>query len=203
MSRSFVSNDEAADEPACAFASTYSDANELCRILIVDDNPSIHDDFRKILQRDVRESAALEKAASALFGDVSSQIDGPTQTLDERYDLDFAHHGKDGFEKVIAAREEDRPFAMAFVDVRMPPGWDGIETAAKIIDNDPDIQIVICTAFSDYSVDQMIIKIGWTDRLMILKKPYDCAEVRLFALSLTEKWQLVRAGRSLVTSLLQ
>ena len=66
----------------------------------------------------------------------------------------------------------------------------------------PDIQIVICTAFSDYSVDQMIDKIGWTDRLMILKKPYDCAEVRLFALSLTEKWQLARAGRMLVASLL-
>lgn len=169
---------------------------ELPRILIVDDNPSIHDDFRKILQRDEGGSTALSEAATALFGDA------PPSILDEQYDLDFAFQGQDGFEKVLAAQDEYRPYAMAFVDVRMPPGWDGIETTAKIIDNDLDIQIVICTAFSDYSVEQMINKIGWTDRLMILKKPYDCAEVRLFALSLTEKWQLVLAGRSLVSSLL-
>ena len=66
---------------------------------------------------------------------------------------------------------------MAFIDVRMPPGWDGIETTGRIWEVDPEIQVVICTAFSDYSPDEMLAKLGRSDRLLILKKPFDNVEV--------------------------
>ena len=79
---------------------------------------------------------------------------------------------------------------MAFIDVRMPPGWDGIETTAKIWEIDPELQVVICTAYSDYSWDQMIARIGQSDRLVILKKPFDNIEVMPLANALTEKWRL-------------
>ena len=59
---------------------------------------------------------------------------------------------------------------MAFVDVRMPPGWDGVETTAKIWQKYPDLQVVICTAYSDYSWEEMLKKLGYSDRLVILKK---------------------------------
>ena len=106
-------------------------STDLRRMLIIDDNPSIHDDFRKTSQRDEGGAAALKEAASALFGDP------PSSSLDEQYELDFAFQGQEGFEKVLAAQDEERAYAMALLDVRMPPGWDGVETAAKIIDCDP------------------------------------------------------------------
>jgi PAS domain S-box-containing protein len=84
---------------------------------------------------------------------------------------------------------------MAFVDVRMPPGWDGIETIAKIWDVYPDLQIVICTAYSDYSWDDMIAKVGQSDRLLILKKPFDNVEVLQLANALTEKWRLLQESK--------
>ena len=81
---------------------------------------------------------------------------------------------------------------MAFVDVRMPPGWDGIETTLELWKVAPDLQIVICTAYSDYSWEEMLAKIGGSDRLVILKKPFDTIEVLQLANALTEKWNLLR-----------
>ena len=80
---------------------------------------------------------------------------------------------------------------MVFVDVRMPPGWDGIETIQKIWEKHPQLQIIICTAHSDYSWHNMIKQLGQTDRLLILKKPFDSIEVRQIACSLAKKWDLL------------
>ena len=90
---------------------------------------------------------------------------------------------------------EDRPYAMAFVDVRMPPGWDGVETTAKIWQKYPDLQVVICTAYSDYSWEEMLKKLGYSDRLVILKKPFDNIEVLQLAISMTEKWRLYHQAK--------
>ena len=141
------------------------------RILIVDDNPAIHEDFRKVLAAGNKE-AEIDLAETALFGvsDVK-----PTA---EDYELVFASQGQEALEKVEAAVAENRPFAMAFVDVRMPPGWDGIETTIHLWKVAPDMQIVICTAYSDYSWDEMVEKVGQSDRLVILKKPFDNVEVQ-------------------------
>jgi YesN/AraC family two-component response regulator len=81
---------------------------------------------------------------------------------------------------------------MAFVDVRMPPGWDGIETIARIWEAYPDLQVAICTAYSDYSWDEMIAKVGTSDRLVILKKPFDNIQVLQLASALTAKWHLLQ-----------
>ena len=79
---------------------------------------------------------------------------------------------------------------MAFVDVRMPPGWDGIETIARIWEVYPDLQIVVCTAYSDYSWEEMRAKVGQPDSLLVLKKPFDNIEVQQLAHALTKKWLL-------------
>ena len=88
------------------------------------------------------------------------------------------------------------PYAMAFVDVRMPPGWDGVETTRELWKVAPDLQIVICTAYSDYSWQEMLAKIGGSDRLVILKKPFDTIEVLQLANALTEKWNLLRQTKA-------
>ena len=98
--------------------------------------------------------------------------------------------GEEGLKMVQQAIEEGRPYAMAFVDVRMPPGWDGIETIARIWEADPELQIVVCTAYSDYSWEEMRAKVGQPDGLLVLKKPFDNIEVQQLAHALTKKWQL-------------
>ena len=108
------------------------------------------------------------------------------------FEIDSAYQGQEGLEKVRLAREAGRPYALAFVDVRMPPGWDGIETISRIWEQCPDLQAVICTAYSDYSWAEMVRQIGKTDNLVILKKPFDNIEVMQLAHALTEKWCLGR-----------
>ena len=90
---------------------------------------------------------------------------------------------------------------MAFVDVRMPPGWDGVETTARIWEADPDLQVVICTAYADCSWDEMLQKLGQSDRLVILKKPFDSIEVYQLANSLCRKWQLLQESKGKMASL--
>ncbi len=167
------------------------------RILVVDDNEAIHEDFRKILQCDPEIDAGLSEARAALFGEVVAPI------VRQTFEIDSAFQGEEGLELVLRALAENRPYALAFVDVRMPPGWDGIETIARIWERDSDIQVVICTAYSDYSWNEMLEKLGQSDRLVVLKKPFDNIEVQQLASALTEKWRLARQVRSRLNDLEQ
>jgi EAL domain-containing protein (putative c-di-GMP-specific phosphodiesterase class I)/DNA-binding NarL/FixJ family response regulator len=153
------------------------------RVLVIDDNAAIHDDFRKILCPSRLDDAALDQVESLLFGQSG---DRPAQA---GFELQFATQGEEGVEMVIRARAAHRPYAMAFIDVRMPPGMDGVETTARIWQIDPEIQIVICTAYSDHSWEQILKKLGRSDRLVVLKKPFDNIEVLQLADTLTQRWQ--------------
>ncbi len=165
------------------------------RILIIDDNTSIHDDIRKILGATAQEDSALDEQAAALFGQEGATPSGPT------FQIDSAFQGQDGLEMVRRAAETGQPYAMAFVDVRMPPGWDGVETIGRIWQEFPDLQVVICTAYSDYSWEEMIRQVGGTDSLVILKKPFDNIEVLQLAHTLTQKWTLSHRLQSHLRSL--
>ena len=157
------------------------------RILVVDDNPAIHSDFKKILHEGAAEAGHLDSAEAILFGD-AKQSNGKVQV----FELDSAMQGRDGLTMIRKAMEEGRPYATAFVDVRMPPGWDGIETVARMWEAQPDLQVVICTAYSDYSWEDMMNRFGRSDNLLILKKPFDNVEVLQLAHALTRKWQVTK-----------
>jgi signal transduction histidine kinase len=158
------------------------------RILIVDDNPSIHEDFRKIFRGSLAAANTLSETEAAFFGEA------PTQDAEAEVDveMDSAFQGEEALQRVEAALAARRPYAMAFMDVRMPPGWDGIETAVRVWQRDPNLQIVLCTAYSDYSWESMRAQLGRTDRLVILKKPFDTVEALQLADSLIEKWRASR-----------
>ena len=113
---------------------------------MVYDNEAIHEEFRKILQRDPEIDSGLSEARGALFGEVAAPI------VRQTFEIDSAFQGEEGLELVLRALAENGPYALAFVDVRMPPDWDGIETNARIWERDSDIQVVICTAYSDDSL---------------------------------------------------
>src|ERR1051326_6270907 len=138
-------------------------------ILVIDDNRAIHDDFRKILSPTKPATSKVDEFESAFFGESEDVDEQP------KFEIDSAFQGQDGLNLVRQAIQENRPYPMAFVDVRMPPGWDGIETIARIWKEYPDLQVVICTAYSDYSPDDITKKLG--DRVVLLKKPFDCTEV--------------------------
>ncbi len=158
------------------------------RILVIDDNRAIHADFRKILSPEPDSSACGEMTAG-LFGD---SLEKSTFVS---FDLDSAFQGQEGLEMARQALAIGSPYGVAFVDVRMPPGWDGVETIARIWEVDPDLQVVICTAYSDYGWDDISHKLGQTDRLLILKKPFDTMEVLQLAETLAQKWTLARQAR--------
>jgi CheY-like chemotaxis protein len=157
------------------------------RILIVDDNEAIHEDFNKILVSPESATAGkVDELAASLFGDTSQT------TLRLEFSLTHAMQGQEALTKVLKALEADRPYAMAFVDVRMPPGWNGIETVERIWQHDHEIEVVLCTAYSDFSWEEIAGRLTQPDRLLILRKPFDPLEVRQLAYGLTSKWFLRR-----------
>ncbi|HTR40813.1 MAG TPA: response regulator [Pseudomonadales bacterium] len=160
------------------------DSDNNHRILVIDDNKAIHDDFKKILGKKTMETDHLTKAEAALFGTEAAKAELP------QFEIDSAMQGQEGLQAIEKSLQEGRPYAMAFVDVRMPPGWDGVETTSQIWQKYPDLQVVICTAYSDYSWEDMLKRLGYSDRLVILKKPFDNIEVLQLAISMTEKWHL-------------
>ena len=150
------------------------------RVLFVDDMAAIHEDFRKILSKDSAESD-LEAAEAALLG-------ATRDAASVEFDMDSAFQGQEALDKVRAALNENRPYAMAFIDMRMPPGWDGVETVERLWAEDPRLQVVFCTAYSDYSWKEVLTRLDVRDRLLILKKPFDAIEVYQLANALTTKW---------------
>jgi len=167
------------------------------RILVVDDNPAIHEDFRKIFRGSSAAASALSDSEAAFFGEA------PSREAEVDVEMDSAFQGEEALQRVEAALAAKRPYAMAFMDVRMPPGWDGIETAVRLWQRDPNLQIVLCTAYSDYSWESMRAQLGRTDRLVILKKPFDNVEALQLADSLIEKWRASRQAASKMSVLEQ
>jgi two-component system NtrC family sensor kinase len=151
------------------------------RVLLVEDMPSIHDDFRRILVPD-RGSRSLAEAEGALFG---TSTEPPMA-----YQLDCASSGEEGLNLLRAAMLEGKPYALAFVDMRMPAGWDGVRTIEELWREDDQLQVVICTAYSDQPLEQALSRLGSPDRLLVLKKPFDPIEVSQLARALTAKRRL-------------
>jgi diguanylate cyclase (GGDEF)-like protein len=165
------------------------------RILIIDDTPSIHQDFRKILGADTNDEQTLAGTEAALFG---SQ-----QSARLIFQLDSAYQGQEALELVKRAQAQGRPYAMAFTDMRMPPGWDGLETIEQLWKADPHLQIALCTAFSDYTWEAMAERLEFGDQLLVLKKPFDSLEIRQMASALTWKWQMAQDAAMKVLTLEQ
>lgn len=165
------------------------------RIIIIDDNPAIHQDFIKILKTDV--SSEFDNLSMEIFGKKNEKEHLPN------FEIDAVYQGEEGVKRIREALQQGNPYSLAFVDIRMPPGWDGIETIKHIWELDKDIQVVICTAYSDYSWEETITHLGKTDNLLILKKPFDSVSVRQLACALTTKWQLAEESRKYTSMLKQ
>ncbi|KKA09304.1 diguanylate cyclase [Pseudomonas ogarae] len=163
------------------------------RILVVDDTPAIHQDFRKILSPSAGSDDSLDDTESLLFG--------TPQVNRLQFQIDSAYQGEEALELVKRAQAEGQPYALVFADMRMPPGWDGLQTIEALWEADPRLQIALCTAFSDYSWETMSERIEFDDQLLILKKPFDTLEIRQMASAMTWKWQLAQDAARKMRSL--
>ena len=152
------------------------------RILIVDDTASIHADFRKVLCADANGGQSLDSIEETLFGTAPA--------VRQTFVLDSAYQGQEALELVNKALADNAPYALVFIDMRMPPGWDGLDTIEQLWNVDPHLQIALCTAYSDYSFEAIEARLQYDDQLLILKKPFDDLEIRQMATALTWKWQL-------------
>ncbi len=152
-------------------------------ILIVDDNPSIHIDFRKILQSQTETADELEEIQETILGN-------PHIESEYEFDIDSAYQGEEALRLIQQKLTKNQHYSLAFVDIRMPPGIDGVETTRHIWEIDPDIQIVICTAYSDYSWEELNNRLKKAGSFLILKKPFENIEVLQFTYALSKKWEL-------------
>lgn len=156
------------------------------RILVIDDTPGIHQDFRKVLCT-ARSSSVLEADERALFGDAAA---APQK---DAYEIDCALQGQEGLEMVMRAARAKSPYALVFVDMRMPPGWDGVETVERILKVMPRVELCICSAYSDYSWHEVIQRVG-RPGLRLLRKPFDTFELLSTTAELTDKWHKANAS---------
>jgi two-component system NtrC family sensor kinase len=170
-----------------------SDDSANTRILVIDDTREIHGSFRRIL---CRPRKAVHDQVDALEAALFGGNPAPTAPASMTFSMDSAYQGQEGLELLRTARGAGRPYALAFVDMRMPPGWDGVETISHLWAEDPDLQVVICTAYADQSWADVLRALGDRESLLILKKPFDNIEVAQMASALTRKWAFQQQLRS-------
>jgi CheY-like chemotaxis protein len=146
------------------------------RLLIIDDSEAIHLDFRRILCPERASDDELDELEDAIFGETP-----PSRPLDgDPYEVDSAFQGLEGLEKVKEAQAQGRPYALVFLDYRMPPGWNGVETLRHLRQVAPSLQVVLCSAYTDYSWQEIAQEFGET-RLEELRKPFNSQELRQMA----------------------
>ena len=173
------------------------------RVLVVDDNANLLELYRKILtDEDEIPTESLDALEAELFA-TSTPAGAQKKKGGLHFDVEFFQSGEQACQRALAARNEDKPFSVAFVDMRMPGGWDGMQTIEALWVVDPAIHVVICTAFSDYSWEDITDKFGQSDRLLILRKPFEKIEVLQMASALARKWLLHREQQSEVDQLEQ
>ena len=152
------------------------------RLLIIDDDLDIWQAYGQVLTP----QQSLQNSAVDQLGEL---LGNQSQQIQPNFQLDYAAQGKEGFSLICRALERRQPYSIAFIDIRMPPGWDGLQTAARIREMDPNIEIVIVTAYSDRSREEIATAVGACDKLLFLRKPFDAEELMQLAVALTQKWQ--------------
>ncbi|MHC4927667.1 MAG: sensor histidine kinase, partial [Planctomycetota bacterium] len=152
------------------------------RILLVDDETKILEELQKVLAPNETTCKEISELESRLFGSA------PKSTI-KAYDVHCCQQGDEALEAIQQAVDSDEPFAVAFLDIRMPPGPDGVWTAEQIRKIDPNVQIVMMTGYSDFDIAEIAHRVPPEDKLLYLQKPIHAQEIQQFALALTAKWE--------------
>ena len=139
------------------------------KVIIIDDTEDIHSNIKILFQNQVTHSV-LDELSEEIFGNTKKKTSNKSN-----FDitLDSALQGKDGYEMIKDAYENGSPYSVAVVDMRMPPGWDRLMTIEKIREVDQDIEIIISSAYSDYSWQDIADRLGVSNKYLFLSKPFE------------------------------
>ncbi len=167
------------------------------RILVADDETRLLDAYRICLEPAANRLDEADLLSDKLFGAAPAPRDSEAAP----FNVDYVGQGEHAVSAVRRAIDEGMPYSVLFLDMRMPPGIDGRETARQIRALDNKINIVIVTGYSDHSPIDVAQVAGPQDKLYYLAKPFETEEIRTLAHSLTAKWtmedQLARAYAAL------
>ena len=152
------------------------------RILVVDDEENIHKDLEEMLIPSLDQTTVDDLAKA--FGSNTDESFLP------EFEILHAKSGKEAYEKVRDSVESNNPIAIAYIDMRMPPGWDGVETIRKIRNIDRNIELVIMTAYTDKPLSEIIQDMDLLDKLLYIRKPFAHEEIQQMTISLVEKWNV-------------
>ncbi|PCJ52564.1 MAG: hypothetical protein COA79_23445 [Planctomycetota bacterium] len=165
------------------------------KILIVDDHEPIHEDFKKILNNKVSSTEEFDALNKHIFNE-----DIPKRNLPD-YEIHSAFQGTKAIEMVEESVGQNKPFALIFVDVNLPPGLNGIKVIQKIYEIDPNVEIVICSANSNYSIKETTSILPVHDKILFIAKPFTTIEVLQMANCLCSKWQTQMNVKGYINSL--
>ncbi len=154
------------------------------RVLIADDQKDIHQDFEEMLKPSLIRPST-DQLAMAFNSNVSENF------LPE-FELLHAESGEEAYMKVKETRDAGNPIAVAFIDVRMPPGWDGVKTTREIREIDKNIEIVMMTAYTSKPLSEIISNIELLHKLLYVRKPFAREEIQQMTIALVEKWNIER-----------
>jgi diguanylate cyclase (GGDEF)-like protein len=164
------------------------------RVLVVDDEPEVRDAYRQIFCEpgEDAQSVARRTLGAKLFGGEEARRPDRQPTTTMTFDPEFCDGAEAAVAAVKSALDAERPFAVVFLDMRMPPGPDGVWAAAEIRALDPAIEIAVCTAYSDVDPSDIGGRVPPEDKLSYLQKPFHPHEVRQMAIALSSKWRAER-----------
>ena len=155
------------------------------RVLIVDDQKEIHDDFVEMLT-----SSSGWRATDHL---ATTFLDEEDKSFLPNFELLHARGGEEACMIINTAKESDHPVAVAYIDVRMPPGIDGTETVRRIRKIDRDIEIIIMTAYADKSLPEIVHAVELLHKTLYIRKPFAREEIQQLTISLVGKWNIEQA----------
>jgi len=167
---------------------------ESVRVLVVDDEASVREAYRQILNGTAAnpQTSARKQLHARLFSTDKTEPPSAALKASAQFDVTFCNGAEAAVEAVRAACREQKPFAVAFLDIRMPPGPDGAWAAEAIRKIDSEVEIVLCTAFSDVDPASIGERVPPADKLFYLQKPFHPYEVRQMAIALGQKWSSER-----------
>ena len=160
--------------------------NRNTRVLIVDDQESIYIDFQEMLG--VKERGRRSDELSDYF--LSAGRDNKRINVVPSYELSYAASGDEAYEMIKLAKESNCPYAVAYIDIRMPPGIDGIETIRRVRKFEKNLEIVIMTAYSDKPMSDIVNNMELLHKLLYIRKPVAHEEIQQITRALVEKWNL-------------
>ncbi|HEV3182397.1 MAG TPA: EAL domain-containing protein [Steroidobacteraceae bacterium] len=171
-----------------------AERNTPIRVLVVDDEPEIRDAYKQILcdTEANLEMTGFHELRSRLFRKNPTEALRQAATRATSFETVFCQQASEGVAAVKEALARNEPFAVAFIDMRMPPGQDGVWAATQIRELDPALEIVICTAYSDADPGEIGGYVPPEDKLSYLQKPFHPHEVRQMTIALGSKWRAER-----------